>query len=163
MSKKCVFLVVFFRVGGYGVLSSSGRAAGVLQRSFWGQFSGVPGIADSHRLSHSDFFWDLYFSGSHYRQFLSGLHHPLFPAAQIQKDRWRGGRGLRVLNGQNGSHKLSIMQWRPMVGKEVNNLISMTKEPWIRPLCDYSDSQPSPWSIVCFFFLYLNTNDWVEP
>ncbi len=125
------------------MLSSRGRAAGVPQCAFWGQFPGVSGIADSHWLSHSNFFWNLYFGGSHYCQFLSGLHYPLFPAAQIQKDRWRGGRGLRGLIGQNGDYELPIMHHTVEakgLEKEVKTLISMTKEPWIRPLCDLGEA-----------------------
>lgn len=144
------------------MLSSRGRAAGAPQRAFWGQFPRVSWTANAHWLSHSDFFWDLYFSGSHYRQFLSGLHYPLFSAAQIQKDRWRGGRGLRGLIGQNGDYKLPIMHHTVEakgLDKEVKNLISMTKEPWIRPLCDNLHT----WCLngaSCFFILEHQWSNW---
>lgn len=122
-----------------GMLSPRGWAAGAAQRSFWRQLPGMSGNADSHRLSHSDIFWNLHFSGSHYRQFLSGFHYPLFPAAQSQKDRWRGGRGVRKLIGQRRTqnpHRLPIMQ-HTLQAKAlefvVNHFISMIKSPELDP------------------------------
>lgn len=164
---------LFYRVRGYGVLSSSGRAAGVTHWAFWGQFPRVSGIADSHRLSYSDFFWNLYFSGSHYCQFLFGFHYPLFPATQIQKDRWRGDRGMRGLTGQNGSYKLPIIQHREAKGLDKGGLtlFPWQKNPELGPVqlrwgcCLASrDSQPSSVLLArSIIFLYLNTNDWIEP
>lgn len=87
--KPCV---VSLRLGGAGLLSTSGRPSGSSHFTLWGKFSGVPQQPDPDRLPHRHLLWHLCVGGGHHGQLLPGLRRSLLPAPQQRQQGWGRGR-----------------------------------------------------------------------